>query len=158
MKKRLLIKLFYTVFFFLAGMGIMYLYTQKQPEPMVQIQELMSKNKVEADEAIYIYLKNNPDLTDSQKGDLFLDVINNFTLSEGVFSSIIKMADDELSSEMFTCMIGKLRTRMQQQQRFYYSLKLGHGPEFFTVIRELEFIDQSLSPHDEAAIKQIAEP
>ena len=55
MKKRLLIKLFYTVFFFLAGMGIMYLYTQKQPEPMVQIQELMSKNKVEADEAIYIY-------------------------------------------------------------------------------------------------------
>ena len=58
MKKRLLIKLFYTVFFFLAGMGIMYLYTQKQPEPMVQIQELMSKNKVEADEAIYIYLKN----------------------------------------------------------------------------------------------------
>ena len=156
MKKRLLIKLFYTVFFFLAGMGIMYLYTQKQPEPMVQIQELMSKNKVEADEAIY--LKNNPDLTDSQKGDLFLDVINNFTLSEGVFSSIIKMADDELSSEMFTCMIGKLRTRMQQQQRFYYSLKLGHGPEFFTVIRELEFIDQSLSPHDEAAIKQIAEP
>ena len=158
MKKRLLIKLFYTVFFFLAGMGIMYLYTQKQPEPMVQIQELMSKNKVEADEAIYIYLKNNPDLTDRKKGDLFLDVINNFTLSEGVFSSIIKMADDELSSEMFTCMIGKLRTRMQQQQRFYYSLKLGHGPEFFTVIKELEFIDQSLSPHDEAAIKQIAEP
>lgn len=68
------------------------------------------------------------------------------------------MAEDELSSEMLTCMIGKLRTRMQQQQRFYYSLKLGHGPEYFTVIRELEFIDKSLIPQDEATIKQIAEP
>ena len=158
MKKRFLIKLSHTVFFLLVSMGIMYLYTQKHLGPMVQIQELMSKNKIEADEAIYIYLKNNPDLTDSQKRELFLDVINNFTLSEGVFSSIIKMAEDELSSEMLSCMIGKLRTRMQQQQRFYYSLKLGHGPEFFTVIKELEFIDQSLIPQDEATIKQIAEP
>ena len=125
---------------------------------MVQIQKQVLKNEIEVDEAIYIYLKNNSDLTDSHKRDLFLDVINNFTLSEGVFSSIIKMVEDELSSGMLTCMIGQLKTRMQQQQRFYYSLKLGHGPEYFTVIKELEFIDQSLNPHDEATIKQIAEP
>ena len=50
----------------------MYLYMQKQTDPMDQIQKLMLQNDVEPDEAIYIYLKKNPDLTDSQKGDLFL--------------------------------------------------------------------------------------
>ena len=135
-----MIKLFHTIFFILVGMGIMYLYMQKQTDPMDQIQKLMSQNDVDPDEAIYIYLKKNPDLRDSQKEDLFLNAINNFTLSEGVFSSMVEMAEDELSSEELTSMIGKLRTRMQQLQHFYYSLKLGNGPEYFTVIKELEFI------------------
>ena len=158
MKKRFFIKLFHTIFFILVGMGIMYLYMQKQTDPMDQIQKLMSQNDVDPDEAIYIYLKKNPDLTDSQKGDLFLNAINNFTLSEGVFSSMVEMAEDELSSEELTSMIGKLRTRMQQLQHFYYSLKLGNGPEYFTVIKELEFIDKSLITNDGTTIKQIAEP
>ena len=158
MKKRFFIKLFHTIFFILVGMGIMYLYMQKQTDPMDQIQKLMSQNDVDPDEAIYIYLKKNPDLTDSQKGDLFLNAINNFTLSEGVFSSMVEMAEDELSSEELTGMIGKLRTRMQQLQHFYYSLKLGNGPEYFTVIKELEFIDKSLITNDGTTIKQIAEP
>ena len=158
MKKRFFIKLFHTIFFILVGMGIMYLYMQKQTDPMDQIQKLMSQNDVDPDEAIYIYLKKNPDLTDSQKGDLFLNAINNFTLSEGVFSSMVEMAEDELSSEELTGMIGKLRTRMQQLQHFYYSLKLGNGPEYFTVIKELEFIDKSLITNDGTTIKQITEP
>ncbi len=158
MKKRFFIKLFHTIFFILVGMGIMYLYMQKQTDPMDQIQKLMSQNDVDPDNAIYIYLKKNPDLTDSQKGDLFLNAINNFTLSEGVFSSMVEMAEDELSSEELTSMIGKLRTRMQQLQHFYYSLKLGNGPEYFTVIKELEFIDKSLITNDGTTIKQIAEP
>ena len=55
-------------------------------------------------------------------------------------------------------MIGKLRTRMQRLQHFYYSLKLGNGPEYCTVIKELEFIDKSLITNDGTTIKQIAEP
>ena len=114
MKKRFFIKLFHTIFFILVGMGIMYLYMQKQTDPMDQIQKLMSQNDVDPDEAIYIYLKKNPDLTDSQKGDLFLNVINNFTLSEGVFSSMVEMAEDELSSDKVK--VGK--TRMEKNREF----------------------------------------
>ena len=33
MKKRFFIKLFHTIFFILVGMGIMYLYMQKQTDP-----------------------------------------------------------------------------------------------------------------------------
>ena len=98
MKKRFFIKLFHTIFFILVGMGIMYLYMQKQTDPMDQIQKLMSQNDVDPDEAICIYLKKNPDLTDSQKGDLFLNAINNFTLSEGVFSSMVEMAEINISA------------------------------------------------------------
>ena len=71
---------------------------------------------------------------------------------------MVEMAEDELSSEELTSMIGKLRTRMQQLQHFYYSLKLGNGPEYFTVIKELEFIDRFLITNDGTNIKQIAEP
>lgn len=146
MRKRLFLirRLLYGVFFFLIGLCAMYLHTRKTPEPITQIRNLMYKNKIEVDEAVHIFLeRNKAKMTDIQKGDLLLDIMRNFILTEGVFSSIIKIIEDELSPEMHSYIIRNIKIQMQQQQRLYYYLKLGDGSEYFTIIKNLELLDKN---------------
>ena len=145
MKKRLLlIRVLYGLFFFLMVVCAMYLYTRETAGAIIQIRSLMYKNKIEVDEAVHIFLeRNKTKMTDIQKRNLFLDIMHNFTLTEGVFSSIIKMTEDELSPEIRSCIMRNVKAQMQQQQRLYYCLKLGYGSEYFTVIKDLEHIDKN---------------
>ena len=120
----------------------MYLHTRKAPDATAQIRDLMSINKIAADEAIHIFLKKNRiKMTDIQKRDFFLDIMLHVPLTEGVFSSVIQMVESELSPEMCKSMMKILNTRMRQQQCLYYSLNLGCGPEYFSVIKSLECLD-----------------
>ena len=81
-------------------------------------------------------------MTEIQKRDLFLNIMRNFSLSEGVFSSFIQLTEDELSPEARDYLKEKTRMYMLQQQRLYYYFKIGHSPEYFTVINDLELIDR----------------
>lgn len=104
----------------------------------------MYRNKIEVDEAVHIFLeRNKAKMTDIQKGDLLLDIMRNFILTEGVFSSIIKIIEDESSPEMHSYIMRNIKTQMQQQQRLYYYLKLGDGSEYFTIIKNFELLDKN---------------
>ena len=101
----------------------MYLYTRETAGAIIQIRSLMYKNKIEVDEAVHIFLeRNKTKMTDIQKRNLFLDIMHNFTLTEGVFSSIIKMSEDELSPEIRSCISSNVKAQMHQQQRLDYCL------------------------------------
>ena len=138
-----LIGILYGLFFFLMGASVTYLYTRKVADATTQIKDLMSVNKIKADEAIHIFLKKNKiKMTNIQKRDLFLDIMLHIPLTEGVFSSVVQMIESELSPEMRKSMMKILKMRMRQQQDLYYALKLGCGPEYFSVIKSLECLDK----------------
>ena len=111
---------------------------------MTQIKQLMLKNNLNVDEALYFFLKENrANMTASQKSTLFLKIISNFPLQEGVLSSVLEMIDQELPNDARNILIKELQEEIAQRQRIYYALKIKDRSEYFIVLKKLEQIDKS---------------
>lgn len=134
---------------FLLGAGAMYLCTSTKKDAVTKIQESMTADKIDVDAALYRYLKENKtQMDDVQKKNLFLSVMHNFPLREGVFSSVLETVFDELSPQMRISLMETLKMEMKQTQQLYYCLKLvGTSPEYFAVIDKLEQIDKDIESH-----------